>query len=245
MNEEVYDYLMELNRLTRVIGCTEEQRKGIALKDLTRCLIRCDIDQKRYYDEKQEKEIVAKITDTEYRIFVNEWEKEENGRKENGKLKHKRFPPYKEKSKEDTQGKGKIHLNDNHTSNKGNFRRPSRIFSSYNNPLPTTMLCDASNFAISKMHRLIQCNDSRILQSHLIRLAITDAFRLVITGDCECNVNYISSYAIFACSYSCIVNCISICFGRLSNSIQVLYFFETFYIFSFAGLVRTLRLRIV
>ena len=80
------------------------------------------------------------IYSTEYRIFVNEWEKEENGRKENGKLKHKRFPPYKEKSKEDTQGKGKIHLNDNHTSNKGNFRRPSRIFSSYNNPLPTTML---------------------------------------------------------------------------------------------------------
>jgi len=29
MNEEVYDYLMELNRLTRVIGCTEEQRKGV------------------------------------------------------------------------------------------------------------------------------------------------------------------------------------------------------------------------
>jgi len=27
-----------------------------------------------------------------------------------------------------------------------------------------------------------------------IRLAITDAFRLAITGDCECNVNYISSY---------------------------------------------------
>lgn len=25
-------------------------------------------------------------------------------------------------------------------------------------------------------------------------LAITDAFRLAITGDCECCVNYISSY---------------------------------------------------
>ncbi|KAL6618172.1 hypothetical protein U3516DRAFT_747428 [Neocallimastix sp. 'constans'] len=40
---------------------------------------------------------------------------------------------------------------------------------------------------------------------------------LETTGDCECYVNYISTYAIFVCIYVCIVNCISIYFGQLSN----------------------------
>ena len=136
---KVYDYLAKFNRLTRAIGCTEEQRKGILnyqvlpsvqkefmkleadnptkifLKDLTRCLIRCDIDQKRYHDERLEKRdsqqenraLVAAllgIYSTKYRIFVNEKEREDINRKENGKSRNKQFFPSKEKNKEDNQG---------------------------------------------------------------------------------------------------------------------------------------------
>ncbi|KAL6618080.1 hypothetical protein U3516DRAFT_662077 [Neocallimastix sp. 'constans'] len=118
----------------------------VSLKDLTRCLIRCDIDQKRYYDERLEKRdsrqdnraLVAAllgIYSTEYRVFINEREKEDNNKRENGKKKHKQFSSFKEKGKEDSLGKGKAYQNDNPTSDRGNFRRPSN-----NNPLPTTML---------------------------------------------------------------------------------------------------------
>jgi len=85
----------------------------ITLKDLTLCLIRCDIDQTRYYDEKLEKRdsrhnkqaIVAAlfgIYHTEHRIFVDEKEKDENVKKDSGKEKRKQYPTYSEKGKEDS-----------------------------------------------------------------------------------------------------------------------------------------------
>jgi len=72
----------------------------ISLKDFTGCLIHCTLTRRDITTKSWKKEIaLLGIYSSEYRIFVNEIERDENDRKENGKKKHKQYPPYKEKRK--------------------------------------------------------------------------------------------------------------------------------------------------